>query len=95
MLKEFFKPYNLSTCPYAIVHYYTWHDIVDCEGNRCVSVGWHYKSVSNLLRTFVTLAPRKLISVVEQSIVNLIVGCRVFIKLKSSFNCWQPWVHIP
>ena len=68
--------------------------MIDCEG-RCVSVGLQYKSVSNLLPTFVTVTPKKLIFVVEQSMINLIVGCRLFIQLKSSFNSWKPWVHIP
>ena len=60
-----------------------------------MSVGLEYKSVSNLLPTFVTVTPKKLISVAEQSMINLIVGCRLFIQLKSCFNCWEPWVHIP
>ena len=56
---------NLITCPYAIDPLYTlrWHD---CTWRYwCVSVGLQYKSVSNLLPTFVTVTPKKLISVVE------------------------------
>ena len=47
--------------------------MIDCE----VTGTYHclqYKSVSNLLPTFVTATPKKSISVVEQSMVNMIVG---------------------
>ena len=56
---------NLITCPHAIDTLYTlrWHDCaLRCW---CVSFGLQYKSVSNLLQTFVTVAPKKLISVIE------------------------------
>ena len=56
---------NLTTCPRAIDILYTlrWHD---CTWRCCyVSFGLQYKSVSNLLQTFVTVTPKKLISVVE------------------------------
>ena len=85
---------NLITCSYAIDLLYTllWFD---CAWRYwCVSLGLQYKSVSNLLPTFVTVTPKKLIFVAESSMVNLIVGCRLFIQFKSSFNFWESWVHI-
>ena len=56
---------NLTTCSHAIDFLYTlrWHD---CAWRCwCVSFGLQYKSVSNLLQIFVTVTPKKLISVVE------------------------------
>ena len=85
---------NLTICPYAIdplPHDRAWL----CMRYWCVSVGLLYKSLSNLLPTFDTVTPKKLMLVVELSMVNLIVGCRLFIQLKSSFNFWEPWAHIP
>ena len=56
---------NLTTYPYAIDLLYTllWHD---CAWRYwCVSVDPQYKSVSNLLPTFVTVTPKNLIFVAE------------------------------
>ena len=86
-----FKPYNLSVCN-SFLFILRWHNFA---WRYCyVLFGLHYKSVSNLLPTFVTVTPKMLNSVVEQSIENLIVGCRLFIKLKSPFNFWESWVNI-
>ena len=81
---------NLTNCPYVIDPLYTllWHDYA--WRYWCVSVGLQYKSFSNLLPTFVTVTPENLFSVVEQSMVNLIVGRRLFIQLKNSFNFLEP-----
>ena len=50
---------NLTTCLYAIDHFYTWHDMIDCEGTGAyqmvysinlfltycqLSLQWHLKS---------------------------------------------------
>ena len=40
------------------------------------------------------MTPKNLIYVVEESIVNFIVGSRLFMQLESSFNVWEPWAHI-
>ena len=79
---------NLTTCTYAMDLLCTllWHD---CAWRYWVSIGLQFKSVSNLLPTFVTVRSTNLISVVEWSMVNLIGGCRLFIQLKSSFNFWE------
>ena len=56
---------NLMTCPYAIDLLYTlrWHN---CAWRSwSISFCWQYKSVSNLLPTFVTVTPKMFISVVE------------------------------
>ena len=56
---------NVTTCSYAVDPLCTllWHD---CASRYWwVSVGLQYKSVSNLLPTFVTVTPKKLISVAE------------------------------
>ena len=56
---------NLTTYQYAIDLLYTllWHD---CAWRYwCVSVDPQYKSVSNLLPTFVTVTPKNLIFVAE------------------------------
>ena len=56
---------NLRTYPYGIDPLYTlrWHD---CAWRYwCVLVGLQYKSISNLLPNFVTMAPKKFISVRE------------------------------
>ena len=56
---------NLTTYPYAIDPLYTlrWHD--SALRYWCVLVGLQYKSFANLLPTFVTVTPKKLISVIE------------------------------
>ena len=73
---NYFKLYNLSVCNRYTLR---WHNFAwRC---CCVSFGLKKKFVSNLLPSVVIVTPKTLISVPEQSIVNLIVGCILFIQL--------------
>ena len=70
---------NLTTCPHAIDILYAlrWHD---CAWRCwCVSFGLQYKSVSNLLQTFVTVTHLK---------VNFC--CRI---IHGKFDCWMQTVY--